>query len=75
MTLDSIKLGQLVSISKINAVHAAAKRRLLSMGFTPGACLKVIGITPFQGALQIKIRGYFVAIRRSDASNIEVFPA
>jgi ferrous iron transport protein A len=75
MTLDGIELGQSVSISKINIIHANTKRRLLSMGFTPGVCLKVIGITPFQGALQIKIRGYSIAIRRSDASNIEVFPA
>ena len=75
MTLDGIELGKSVLISQLNILHANTKRRLLSMGFTPGACLKVIGVTPFQGAIQIKIRGYFVAIRRSDASNIEVFPA
>jgi Fe2+ transport system protein FeoA len=75
VTLDGIELGQSVSISQINTLHTNTKRRLLSMGFTPGAFLKVIGITPFQGAIQIKIRGYYIAIRRSDASNIEVFPA
>ncbi len=75
MTLDGIELGQSVSISQINILHVNTKRRLLSMGFIPGACLKVIGITPFHGAIQIKIKGYYVAIRHSDASNIEVFPA
>lgn len=49
-------------------------KRLADMGFTQGAEGMVVRGGLFQGPLQVRIRGYDVLIRRSEAAGIEVEP-
>jgi Fe2+ transport system protein FeoA len=49
-------------------------RRLADMGFTEGAEGSVVRGGFLRGPLQVRIRGYDILIRRSEASNIEVEP-
>jgi ferrous iron transport protein A len=47
-------------------------RRLADMGFTEGAEGSVVRGGFFRGPLQVRIRGYDILIRRSEAAEIEV---
>ncbi|MCL2608321.1 MAG: ferrous iron transport protein A [Treponema sp.] len=47
-------------------------RRLADMGFTEGAEGVVLRKGFFRGPLHVRIRGYGILIRRSEASGIEV---
>jgi len=49
-------------------------KRLADMGFTEGAEGAVVRSGLFRGPLQVRIRGYDVLIRRSEAAGIEVEP-
>jgi ferrous iron transport protein A len=49
-------------------------RRLADMGFTEGVEGAVVRSGFFYGPLQVRIRGYDILIRRSEAAGIEVEP-
>jgi len=44
----------------------------MEMGIVPGASVRVIKSAPFGDPLEIRVRGYHLAIRRSEAEQIEV---
>jgi ferrous iron transport protein A len=50
-------------------------KRLADMGFTEGAEGEVVRTGLMRDPLQVKIRGYDVLIRRSEAKEIEIAPA
>jgi ferrous iron transport protein A len=49
-------------------------RRLADMGFTEGVEGAVVRSGFFYGPIQVRIRGYDILIRRSEAAGIEVEP-
>jgi ferrous iron transport protein A len=49
-------------------------RRLADMGFTEGVEGDVVRAGFLSGPLQVRIRGYDILIRRSEAAGIEVEP-
>jgi ferrous iron transport protein A len=49
-------------------------RRLADMGFTEGVEGAVVRAGFLYGPLQVRIRGYDILIRRSEAAGIEVEP-
>ena len=56
------------------AVNGAGRvtRRLLEMGVIPGVTVQVIKMAPFGDPIEIRVRGYSLAMRRSEADAIEV---
>ena len=64
--------ARVVSISS-NA-PACVRMRLLDMGVTKGAILKVERHAPLGDPVEIVLKGYHLAIRMSEARNIEVEP-
>ena len=41
--------------------------RLSEMGIIPGAVVRIVKKTPFGGPIQLKIKNYYLAIRKEDA--------
>ena len=60
--------------SKVTAVNGDNQitRRLMEMGVVPGASVRMIKSAPFGDPLEIRVRGYHLAMRRSEAERIEV---
>lgn len=52
--------------------HGPIRRRLLEMGVTSEADFEVIRTAPLGDPIEIKIRGYRLSLRKSEAENIEV---
>ena len=48
------------------------KRRLIDMGITPGVKVTLHKIAPLGDPLELKLRGYMLSIRRSEAKNITI---
>ena len=44
----------------------------MEMGVVPGVSVKIIKTAPFGDPIQIKVRGYSLAMRKSEADHIEV---
>lgn len=71
MTLKDLKPGQegiVVSIGE----KGATRRRIMDMGVTPGAVVKVIKVAPLGDPIEINIRGYELSLRKDEASQISI---
>jgi len=52
--------------------HGAIRKRLLEMGMTSDARFEVLRVAPLGDPIEIKIRGYNLSLRKSEAECIEV---
>ena len=71
MTLANLQSGAEARVLKINGNNAIT-RRLMEMGVVPGVAVKVVKAAPFGDPIQILVRGYNLAMRKSEADVIEV---
>lgn len=72
MTIADLSPGDVAVISKMLPGGGAIRRRLLDMGVTRGTSLKVVRLAPLGDPIEIEIKGYGLAIRRNEASFIQV---
>ena len=71
MTLNEINLDELALIKKVQG-EDSLKRRLLDLGFIPGAHIKCVLISPFKNPKAYLINGNVLALRNKDAMKVEV---
>jgi len=70
MTLAESKEGQTVVVRKVKG-SGPSKRRLMDMGISKGTELKVERFAPLMDPIHIKLKGYSLALRRSECAFIE----
>ena len=70
-TLTNLPIGARATVLSVNGDNQITKR-LMEMGVVPGAPVRVIKSAPFGDPLEIRVRGYHLAMRKSEASRIEV---
>jgi ferrous iron transport protein A len=60
--------------ARVVAVHGegAVTRRLLEMGVIPGVTVSIVKKAPFGDPIEVRVRGYSLAMRRTEADAIEV---
>jgi Fe2+ transport system protein FeoA len=68
-TLAELEIGANARILSVEGDEAVS-RRLLEMGVTPGAPVRVVKNAPFGCPLEIRVRNSHLAIRRSEAGLI-----
>jgi ferrous iron transport protein A len=68
-TLDDVIVGETVRVCDV-AGEDRVSIRLLEMGLTPGAFVRVLGRAPFGDPLEIEVRGYRLSIRRAEAARV-----
>ncbi|MGL4853625.1 MAG: FeoA family protein, partial [Lentisphaeria bacterium] len=71
MNLSDSLSGDIVRVVKVVGA-GALKQRLLDMGFTLGSEIKVERSAPLFDPIHIKIKGYSLAIRKSEAEKVVV---
>ncbi len=69
--LSDLKIGESGVIESIE-VKGILKRRMIDMGMTKGSTIKVEKVAPMGDPIDIKVKDFHVAIRKSDARNIYV---
>lgn len=70
-TLTNLPIGQDASVSAVNGTGSLI-RRLKEMGLIPGAAVKIIRTAPFGDPIEVRVRGYNLAMRKSEADSIDV---
>lgn len=70
-SLREAPCGQTVTVVKICG-EGALKRRIMDMGITKGAKIFVRKVAPLGDPVEVKVRGYELSLRKSDAEMIEV---
>lgn len=59
-------------IKTIKSVDGPDMLRLLEMGLIPGAKVEVVRAAPLGFPIEVKIRGYYLSLRKSEAECIEI---
>ena len=70
-TLDKLVPGESGRIIKVNG-KGAIRRRLLDMGFTTGAVIDMVKLSPLGDPVEYRLRGYHLSLRKTEAKTIEV---
>ncbi|MFD0770002.1 ferrous iron transport protein A [Bacillus sp. CGMCC 1.60114] len=68
-SLSTFKTGQLVQIEKIQ-LEGTMKRRLLDLGFIPGATIKVLQKSPLGDPIAYQVSNTTIALRNEESSQI-----
>ncbi len=71
MNLTNIPIGESAKVTAVNGNNQVTKR-LMEMGVVPGVSVRMIKSAPFGDPLEIHVRGYHLAMRKSEADQIEV---
>lgn len=69
--LSELEVGKDANVVAVHGQTAASKR-LMEMGVVPGVAIKVVKSAPFGDPIEIRIRGYKLAVRKNEAQAVEV---
>ncbi len=72
-SLANLPIGAHARVIAVNGTGAIA-RRLMEMGVVPGAQVRVIKAAPLGDPIEVRVRGYHLALRRAEAQTITVAP-
>lgn len=70
-TLDQVPVGNTVVVKKIYG-EGRTRRRIMDMGLTRGISVLVRRVAPLGDPIELKVRGYELSIRKTEAAAIEV---
>ncbi len=71
MTLNDITVPSVLLVTDIS-VQGSLRQRLYDMGVCPGTKIDFVRTAPLTDPIQVRIGGYHVALRRSEAKFVEV---
>ena len=71
ITLTDLPIGSEGRVISVNADNGIA-RRIMEMGVIPGVTVSVVKAAPFGDPIEIRVRGYSLAMRKTEADAIEV---
>ncbi|BAD84905.1 iron(II) transport protein A [Thermococcus kodakarensis KOD1] len=69
MRLSEVEPGRTV---RVVGIRGGPKARLLTMGVTPGAVVKVVKRAPLGDPIEVEVRGYKLSLRKEEADYVEV---
>ncbi|HKP76316.1 MAG TPA: FeoA family protein [Longimicrobiaceae bacterium] len=69
--LAELPLGTRAKVVEV-AGDPDAARRLMDMGVTRGATVEVMRLAPLGDPMEVRIRGFMLTLRRSEAEHITV---
>lgn len=71
MTLKEMKPGESGRVVSIGE-KGQMRRRIMDMGVTPGAEIKVVKAAPLGDPIEVTVRGYELSLRKEEAKQIIV---
>lgn len=72
ISIRDLKVGDKAEIQGYVGTDKHYRHKLLSMGCTPGTVLELTRIAPLGDPIQIKIRGFVLSLRKSEASILQL---
>ena len=72
-TLDQLPIGDSAVVHRVDCAPRVGCR-LMEMGLLPGTRIEMVRRAPFGDPLEIRLRGYLLSLRRSEASGVALRP-
>ena len=70
-TLNQVKIGRSVKVARVLG-SGPLRQRILDMGLTKGAEVRVRKMAPLGDPLEVTVRGYELSLRKAEAACIVV---
>lgn len=70
--LADVEVKQKVKVVSLGASGSVFRKKLLSMGLTPGIEVNVTRKAPMGGPLELVLRGFSLSLRKNEAQGIQV---
>ncbi len=70
-TLRQAKIGDKVKVVRLHG-EGVVKRRMMDMGITKGAEVRIRKTAPLGDPVEVTVRGYELSLRKADAEMIEI---
>ncbi|MAG37136.1 MAG: hypothetical protein CL878_12960 [Dehalococcoidia bacterium] len=74
VSLDTLRVGQRAVLVRVTSA-GPVRRRMVDMGLLPGVELTVERLAPLGDPMEVRVKGYHLALRKSEARTITVAPA
>ena len=71
ITLDQLPIGGAASIRSLD-MDGTRRRRMMDLGFVPGASVSALHAGPWGDPVAYGIRGAVIALRKEDAAGIHI---
>ena len=71
VTLDKLKIADTGKVVRVDGADDV-RRRLMEMGLTPGATLRVVRFAPLGDPIDIEVRGYHLSLRKQEAMAVQI---
>jgi ferrous iron transport protein A len=72
MTLNEMEPGQVAEITGYHVGHAAYRAKLLALGLTRGARIKLVNVAPLGDPVGLEVRGFHLSLRKDEAAVLKV---
>jgi ferrous iron transport protein A len=71
LTLADLPKGESRTVLSVNGKDGVT-RRLMEMGLIPGVAVRMVKAAPFGDPIEVRVRGYSLALRRNEAEAVEL---
>lgn len=72
MSLKDLSIGDRAKVLGFNETGKVYRRKLLSMGLTPGTEISLVRVAPMGDPVEILIRGYMLSLRKGEADALTI---
>ncbi|MBQ9694627.1 MAG: ferrous iron transport protein A [Kiritimatiellae bacterium] len=72
MDITAMKIGDRAEITGYAETEAGYRAKLLALGLTRGAMIELIGVAPMGDPLRLKVRGFELSLRSSEAKILKL---
>lgn len=71
-TISELKVGDRAKVAGFTETGRGYRRKLLTMGLTPGAEIAVARTAPMGDPVEIRVRGFSLSLRKEEAAALNV---
>ncbi|RJX33018.1 MAG: ferrous iron transport protein A [Oxalobacter sp.] len=71
-SIEQLKIGDRAKIKNFAETNSAYRRKLLTMGLTPGVEFQITRVAPMGDPVEIRVRGFSLTLRKEEAAAMHV---
>lgn len=71
-TLGQLQVGDRARVTGFTHAGSGYRRKLLTMGLTPGAELEITRVAPMGDPVEIRVRGFSLSLRKEESAAMNV---
>lgn len=72
ITLNELLVGESARVVGFEGASPSYRRKLLSLGLTPGVIVQVARVAPLGDPMEVRVRGFALSLRKTEAAALIV---